>query len=431
MNIFNRSYLKGLLRRKVVKDFGAIVGSNLLLRPVQLIKGFVVAKYLGPADYGLLKSVELIQMLSKYGSLGFNTAAAREAGNAIGDNNSNKLKLVRNTAYSSEIILSLFLFLIGITSTIFFESREISLLIVIASFGLLASKLRAILATEATISKKFILISKVTLITVSVASVIVIVTVPFLKIYAVLLTNFLIGVLAIILYLRFLKFRMQFKIQREEFQRILKISIPLAFNTLSLAAFKYSERILLLAYLGEVALGVFSFALMVVDQISIIFKASIKVRIQDIFEGLGNNKYKRIHRMVLRETLLLGCSALIIIPIAWLMLEYFIPLFLPKWEESIIIGQLLLFSLPFYVILNYPNAVLISALVNKQSVLPIFRFGSAGLLIIGTILLKHLDILDLKHFVYLNVACLAYYNIVVLMLYKVYFINPYIIVKNK
>ena len=66
---------------------------------MQLVKGIVVAKYLGPADYGLLKSIELIQMLNKYGSLGFNTALTREAGNAIGNkDNEQGPRLVKRPA---------------------------------------------------------------------------------------------------------------------------------------------------------------------------------------------------------------------------------------------------------------------------------------------------------------------------------------------
>ena len=145
--------------KKVVKDFTSIVGANILLRPIQLIKGIVVAKFLGPADYGLLKTVELIQMLNKYGSLGFNTALTREAGNAIGNKDNEKLELVRNTAFSSEIVLALTLFFIGASSTLFVDSREVTFLIILASFGLLFSKFRGILATEATINKNFILIS--------------------------------------------------------------------------------------------------------------------------------------------------------------------------------------------------------------------------------------------------------------------------------
>ena len=172
---------KAFFKKKVLRDFLAVVSSELALRPVQFLKEFVVSKYLGPADYGILKSIELIQMLNKYGSLGFKPAAAREIGNAIGKRDEEKANLVRNTAYSSEIILSVLLFVAGLSISIFFESRT-SVLIILASAGLLAAKLRGVLNTEAGVQKRFILISKITFITSLIASLIIIITVPFFKI---------------------------------------------------------------------------------------------------------------------------------------------------------------------------------------------------------------------------------------------------------
>lgn len=420
-----RIFSKNFFRKKVVKDFIAISGSNILLRPIQLVKGIVVAKYLGPADYGLLKSIELIQMLNKYGSLGFNTALTREAGNAIGNKDNEKLNLVRNTVFSSEIILTLVLFFIGVLITFFVNSKEVAALIILASFGLLLSKLRGILATEATINKNFILISKITLFSVGTASIIVIITVPFLKIYAILLTNILIGIFAIILFIKALSFRMNFRIDWNEFKRILKISLPLVLNTLSIALYKYAERILLLVYLGDVELGIYSFSLLMVDQISIIFKSSIKVRRQDIFEALGNKSFDHVHKMVMNETFLLTLVSIFFLPLAYFLIQNIIPIFLYEWLKSIQIGQLLLLSLPFYVIYHYPEAVLLSALVNKQSVLSLYRYVSAALLVFGSVLLSYYDMMNLRSFAVLHIVCQAYYNILVLIFYKIYFINLY------
>ena len=412
--------------KKVVKDFTSIVGANILLRPIQLIKGIVVAKFLGPADYGLLKTVELIQMLNKYGSLGFNTALTREAGNAIGNKDNEKLELVRNTAFSSEIVLALTLFFIGASSTLFVDSREVTFLIILASFGLLFSKFRGILATEATINKNFILISKITLLTVGAASFIVIITVPFLKIYAVLLTNILIGIFAIILFIKALNFKIKFGVDWNEFKRILKISLPLVLNTLSVALYKYAERLLLIFYLGNVQLGLYSFSVLIIDQISIIFKASIKVRRQDIFEALGKNNFERVNTMVIKETSLFVLISILIIPVMYFLIQYIIPIFLHDWLKSIQISQLLLLSLPFYVIYHYPEAVLFSASVNKQSVLSAYRYVSVLILVLGTGLLSFYEMMNLKNFALLHILCQAYYNILVLSFYKIYFINKYI-----
>lgn len=413
------------LHKKVVKDFLAVVGSNLAIKPILFLKGFIVAKYLGPGDYGILKTVELIQLLNKYGSLGFNMTAAREVGNAIGAKNK-KIDNIRNTAFSSEIILSIFLFIIGISSSLFFSSSKISILIILASFGLLASKLRGILATEAVIQKKFVLTSKITFLTTLIASIVVIITVPFYKIYAVLFTNILVGAFAIIFYYKPLNFKLRFRIDPNEFKRILKISIPLTLGTLSLASFVYTERILIIKYLNKEALGYISFAAMIAGQVTIIFKSAIKVRIQDIYEKIGKKEFKSVHNLVKKETFFLTLFSLICIPILWYSLEFLIPVILPKWLNGVYFVQLYLFTIPFEVILNYPSTVLISKGVNKQNILPLYRFLSTVFFIIVTFILVYLNHLTIANIILIRIGCLAYYNIVILVLYKKYFYNSFV-----
>ena len=79
--------IKANYNKKVIKDYLAVSGSNIALQPIALLKSFFVAKYLGPSDYGLLKSIDLIRMLNKYGNLGFRQTANREVGDSIGKNN--------------------------------------------------------------------------------------------------------------------------------------------------------------------------------------------------------------------------------------------------------------------------------------------------------------------------------------------------------
>lgn len=48
-----------LFRKKAFKDSLAIFGVQISIKPISFIRGLVVAKFLGPADYGILKGVEL------------------------------------------------------------------------------------------------------------------------------------------------------------------------------------------------------------------------------------------------------------------------------------------------------------------------------------------------------------------------------------
>ena len=43
----------------MIKQFLSLVSSNLTVNIFGLFKGFVVAKYLGPAQYGILKLLDM------------------------------------------------------------------------------------------------------------------------------------------------------------------------------------------------------------------------------------------------------------------------------------------------------------------------------------------------------------------------------------
>jgi len=414
------------LRKRVVRNYLAISGSEIALRPIQALKEYFVTKYLGPADYGLLKSIELIKMLNKYGSFGFKAAAAREIGDAHGKENVERANSVRNTAYTSELILALCLFGIGLISTLFVQSNKIAVLIALASAGVLVTKVSSLLAIEATIQKRFVLMGKISFITGMIASIVIIAVVPFLKIYAVVLMNAVVGVLSIGFYLKKLKFPYRFRIESARFRKILRVSFPFMLVTISQGSFKYAERLLVLGIFGKVALGFYGFALAIVGQFIVLFKAAMKVRTQDIYEAMGRREFLRVHRMVWRETGLLLGAALLLIPVCWFLVEMLVPVLLPEWQDGIRPTQFFLFVLPVQVLPFYAIPVLQSALINKQTVMPVFQGVATLILVSTTLLLQAHEGLSLLNFIIINLIANIFLSGAIIFLYHRCFYKVYI-----
>ncbi len=152
-----------LFKRKSVKDLSSVFSATLALQVINVARGLIVAKFLGPGHYGILKGVQLITMLDKFGSLGFKMVATREISFLRGAQEKEKENEVRNVAYSGGIALSFLLFLVGIGSSFFFESKILISAIILASVGLFFSKISRIFETEAIIEKQFVLYSKIIL----------------------------------------------------------------------------------------------------------------------------------------------------------------------------------------------------------------------------------------------------------------------------
>ncbi len=420
--------IKTILKKKSIRDFSALAGANIALKPIQFIKSFLVAKYLGPADYGLLSGVNLIRNLSKFGNLGFKQVATREVLELKGAKSSESdIKFVKNSSYSYEVVLSVFLFLAGIGSAFFFtDSILIFSSVILASFGLLFQKIQAILSNEATINKRFVLISKITFAAGFFTAVLVAVLVPFLRIYASLIIPTIASILSISLYRKKLDFKLSFVFDKLEFIRQLKIGFPLSMGTVAYASYIYLEKILVISLFGLIAAGLFSFGQMIISQMATLFLMAIRVRKVNIFENLGAGNYLLVNKIVIRETFLLFGVSIISIIILWFLLDYFVPIFLPKYIDAIPMAKLLLFILPSKVLSSYVAIVLISKTVNKQNIIPFIQFGATLLLVACVFILHSMDLLSLYSFVIVDVFGYAIYHIIIFYLYFKYFHSKYL-----
>ncbi len=418
--------LKDLSKKNVVKDYFSVAGANILLQPIQIIKGFFVASILGPADYGILKTVELVQMLNKFGNLGFKTVANREMSHAIGEKDFETVEKYRNTNYTAEIILSIMLSTIGIVSAFLFDDFKITLLVTLASISLFLSKIEALLKTETAIQKRFSLLSRNTIYTGLFLAIMVIVLVPFLKIFAIFIVNIITFCIGIFLYKKNLTFNFKFELNRKILKKSLKIGIPFTIATLVLGLYKYSERLLLIDFIDATALGFFSFALMISNSFSIIFKASIKVRLQDIWRFIGAKKFEKVNKMVMRESLILTSFSILIIPVIWVAVDVFVPIFLPKYVDAIPIVRISSFIIPFQVIANYAGAVITSKTINKVYFPVVLRLISLTVFAGGSYYFYYNKSLTLELYAYLNLAGYAFFNIGLVINYYISFRKNYI-----
>ena len=124
-------------------------------------------------------------------------------------------------------------------------------------------------------------------------SIIVILFVPYYKIYAILFTDIFVIFLSILYLIKNLDYVFIFKIHSSELLKSIKNGIPLTLSSLSYASFKYSERLIIL-FLDTYILGLFSFAMMIINNLSILIKSLLKVRVQDIWEMLGSKNSKKL-----------------------------------------------------------------------------------------------------------------------------------------
>ncbi len=418
--------LNEIRRKKSFKDFISLVSVTFLMQPIAIIKNFIVAKYLGPADFGLIKSVELIQMMNKFGNLGFVSVAQREIGTANGQNDFVKANRIRSAAYSGEILLSFMLTISGIVSSYFFEGTTIKILIILASLGLFFAKVSHIFDAEATIQKKFKIIRNVNLFHGLIVAVLTASLVAFLNVYIVLISPIIASIVGLIIYYNRIQIKYRFTIDFSEIKKILSVSVFFSLATLSYGSYRYAERILVLSTMGTMELGIYGFASMLADQLITVFLVAVKVRKIYVYEALGRGDLKFAHKLVYKETLLLLGIGILAAGALAFTIPYLIEWFLPKWTSAILASQIFLLVIPFKIITSYAAIVTTSPLVNKVKQVPFYQVTATIFLVLSVLLMHYLGKLTLINFILLDILGYALYHLSYLTLYQKYFIRQHL-----
>lgn len=417
-----RSVISRLWQAKPTRDVLALATADVALKPIRIAKGLVVALYLGPADFGVLKAAELITMLDKFGNLGFPQVAIREAGHSAGASEApERVRFVKNNAYSADLLMTGLLVLIGVVASTFAPDARAGAVVAIASVGLLAARVRALLSVEATIQRKFLLSAKNLFWSGLISALLVITTVPFAGLFASLTVPILVTAAASVIFFRALRFHFSFTLDPTEIKRQLRVGLPLTAGVLAFGSYRFAERLVILTFLGTTALGYYGFAGMVADQTSGFFFYPVRVRQVDLLEGLGARRFRQVHATVVRESTALVAGAIAVMVPIWFAADWVIAYLLPEFAGALTVTRILLLSIPIKVATSYVHVVVISPAVNKQGMLPFLHLLSTTFFVIAAFALHRSDILTLEGVVALDVAGYALYHLLLLAIYFTYF----------
>lgn len=97
------------VKHRVVRDVWAYLKQTLLAQAALLVGGMVVARVLGPTDYGLWNALQLITIYGTYASLGLLNALNREVPIYRGRGDEGKIAQMRNASLGAMVGLSVLL----------------------------------------------------------------------------------------------------------------------------------------------------------------------------------------------------------------------------------------------------------------------------------------------------------------------------------
>lgn len=419
-----KSRLHKLLRTTSAKNLLAIYSSDTIIRILNIFRAFFVAKILRPEDYGILKSVQLISDLAKYGNLGLMAVVRREIPYYSSD--TEKAEYIKGNAYTFDMVIALALFFVAL-SLFFVESlHEVRWLVFFSALAMVSARFSRFTLTESYLQGRFVLQSRVVVVSGLFVTVGVIATVPYFRIYSSVIFPALGSLLTFIILFYKLPFRFSFHVNFGELRRQLKIGLPLVAGSLIYGLHRYSERILVLSLYGLKSAGLYGFASVIMDQVLSFSSIALSVRSLELKKILGTGDHRSAHKLVMRETFIVISCAFFLCVLVIGLVPYAIRLLLGEYSESIIYCQVMLLIVPVRMASLYIDEVIVSPIVNRQSLQSIL-YGCIVAVFAGCVLFLHWNTeLSLKNFIIIDICSFIALSGSNLFLYYYFFYREHV-----
>lgn len=376
MNISIRSIVRQSAKFNVVSIISLIIQI-----PTQLIIG----RFLSPQEYGIIGFVAL---WSLYGGLlnpGMLSAASREVPYLLGKNEKEKAKSIQDISISSDIIWTVLPFLVILVASFCYRSNEVmSIALLITGINFLIVRFAGYWSTFNFTRQNFSIVAIGNLISTIARPILIIITIYWLKIYAVLLAPVFGCLLMFFYYLKKGSINYRFRLNWPEIKKLVKVGAVFSLSGLVFYGHRIIGSTIIAAYLPLYQLGLYTFAMGL-----IIFAVNFLADFGRVLEpmlwkksGVDGNTIESF-LIVKRIAIYIALFTAIGAPFLQIVYGYIVPLVTPKYINSIVIFNILSLYIYLAAIVMLPAVVLNSSIVNKQKKLTLLYaigFGLGALL---------------------------------------------------
>jgi O-antigen/teichoic acid export membrane protein len=340
---------------KAIRHTILLTSSIILSQILLILRGFIVAKFLGPNLYGLWHGLRVILNNSDYYNLGIYEGMKREVPFYRGKGDLQRVEQMISTTYFSGFLLTLLASCLLIGISLLFSNRFDRVTIIslwIVAGILMVRQLYLFLCKKFESEGRFYSRSKAELLSVWIGVPLAIGLMFILHIY-----GFLIGILLGYLLAGFAvrkgetiitghRIRIDFSLE------LLKVGLPIILIGLLLSALKSMDKLMILYFLGRTQLGYYGMAFVAAGFIGFFpgaLRSVLYPRLMEKFGEKGDRLY--LKGFLVEPSLLLVFLTLLLIGVVYLFVPAGIRMLLPQYIPSITSMKILTLS-------NYPMALL-------------------------------------------------------------------------
>lgn len=356
-------------KKKIILDLTKYVPSTGIVEMLAFIQGIIIAKLLGPANYGLWIMLALVLSYSANSHLGTLSALHRNIPFYRGEGNLHKVDTIKKTALGATMFFAIAISFLVLLFSFFARHRYPPLAIA----GLRFISVLIICQTlytyfdiifrshnEFGLASKLIIIYAIGKFTVTV---VLVMWIGFLGIFWGLFAAYM----ASFIYISILKkFDLRVRFDFKETMSLMKIGLPMLLAGIVYSLFTTVDRIIAAKFLGTTELGYYGVGLMV-TMVLVFIPLTVSIIMYPKFNEIyGKTKsVTTLKNYVAKSTILLGCVMSVMTGVIYLSLPLGVRIFLPNYLPGLDAARVLTMG-AFFLSLFSTSATLLLT-INKQN----------------------------------------------------------------
>ncbi|MBS3055958.1 MAG: oligosaccharide flippase family protein [Candidatus Aenigmarchaeota archaeon] len=403
-------------KKRMIKDVTGYSISSILTQLLSIIRGIVVARFLGPALYGIFNLLRILLGYSQYSQLGMLPAMSKEIPYRKG--RGEPIENIKNIVFTITLIISLIIGLGVIVFSFLFSSmfpeslisglRIVSVLILLQQIYFFYSNyLRAV--------KEFIFISIIEILMTVINFAL---TILFL-IYGFSLNGILVAlmisyVVVIIYIIRKMKIPLKLYFEKIQAFVLLRNGLPLLLIGIGNICLDSIDKLMIAGFYGTNELGLYSISAMIIAFMLSFSSSAGSVMFPSMMEQYGKRRNEEdLKNYLMKPLVIISCATAILIGIVFIAIPMAVQVFLPKYILGVDAIRIVIFSTFFIAITSILGNYMIA--VNKERIVIAIQFISIGL----TITLNYITIMlgyGLTGIAMATVATFAFYSTCILFI---------------
>lgn len=349
-----------------------------------------VATILVPQEYGVFGFLGLWLMYATLITPGLLPSGYREIPVLLGKGDENEALRIQNITITSDMLYSLLPFVVILGASPFFSEPILKFGLIITAISYGASHFVQYWDGINFLRQKFNIAAKGRLITAIVSPLVIVASVYWLKVYALLIAPIIVTIILGIYYRKRGPINFHFTLDWKETVRLVKIGVVLQAGTLVFWAFRLADRTIIASTLPLEQLGLYTFAIGFIMAVLAIPRDFGRILQPILYKELGRaSSILEGFKDTRRIAVYIALGTAVLIPISQLGFYSVVSLITTKYIGSIPIFYVLTYNLYLVSIVIIPNLVLNSSIVNKQKLsLCSFSIGLALNIIFDILVIK-------------------------------------------